>query len=316
MSVTEPSAAPTAAAPAASSSTPPGPRIVIAGAGPAARALVRSLTRAPFDGFITVLSNRDDASADLLELAVLPRVSVRFGQPASYVDPVNRRVTTSDGLELGYDELVIATGAAPADTPVDNASECLSYSAIDDAARLGEAVMDVTRALGRRPLGILVGTGSAAGQAEAVLRARGVRPVRTTLRPAAVLRQVAGAPLPSTGIVFPDGSSMLGDLVVLAEERVARDGLAASAGLETAPGGGIVVGPDFRTAVPGVWAIGDAAVHDGVRLGLLVAAESAASACAAQLLHATMPGLLARPDLGAVTGPGSGLKADPVAVAA
>ena len=316
MSVTEPSAAPTAAAPAASSSTPSGPRIVIAGAGPAAQALVRCLTRTPFDGFITVLSNRDDASAELLELAVLPRVSVRFGQPASYVDPVSRRVTTSDGLELGYDELVIATGAAPADAPVENAAGCLSYSTIDDAARLGEAVKDVTRALGRRPLGILVGTGSAAGQAEAVLRARGVRPVRTTLRPAAVLPQVAAAPLPSTGIVFPDGSSMLGDLVVLAEERVARDGLAASAGLETATGGGIVVGQDFRTTVPGIWAIGDAAVHDGVRLGLLVAAESAASACAAQLLQATAPGLLARPDLGAVTGPVPGLTADPVAVAA
>ena len=100
---------------------------------------------------------------------------MRFGQPASYIDAENRRVTTADGMEFGYDELVIATGSAPAEAPVEGAARCLSYSTIDDAARLGEAVKDVTRVLGRRPLGILVGTGSAAGQAEAVLRARGVR---------------------------------------------------------------------------------------------------------------------------------------------
>ena len=94
--------------------------------------------------------------------------------------------------------------------------------------------------------------------------------------------------LPASGIVFEDGSSMSGDLVILAEERIARDELAATAGLTTAPGGGIVIGQDFRTSVPGIWAIGDAAAYDGVRLGLLVASGSAASVCASQLLQATM----------------------------
>ena len=264
------------------------PRIVIAGAGRAAQALVRQLTRTPFAGAITVLSNRDDAPEELLELAGLPQVSVRFGQPASYIDAETRRVTTADGMEFDYDELVIATGSAPAEVPVEGAARCLSYSTIDDAARLGEAVKDVTRVLGRRPLGILVGTGSAAGQAEAVLRARGVRPIRTTVRPAAVVPTIAGSALPASGIIFEDGSSMNGDLVILAEERIARDELAATAGLTTAPRGGIVIGQDFRTSVPGIWAIGDAAAYDGVRLGLLVASGSAASVCASQLLQATM----------------------------
>jgi NAD(P)H-nitrite reductase large subunit len=272
----------------ASTTAAAGPRIVIAGAGPAAQALVRHLTRTPFAGAITVLSNRDDAPEELLELAALPQVSVRFGQPASYIDAQDRRVTTADGMEFTYDQLVIATGSAPADTPMEGASRCLSYATIDDAARLGDAVKDVTRVLGRRPLGILVGTGSAAGQAEAVLRARGVRPVRTTVRPAAVVPTPAGSVLPASGIVFEDGSSMNGDLVVLAEERIARDGLAATAGLTTAPGGGIAISQDFRTSVPGIWAIGDAAAYDGVRLGLLVASGSAASVCASQLLQATM----------------------------
>ncbi|WP_090956317.1 FAD-dependent oxidoreductase [Arthrobacter sp. ov118] len=289
LSPTSDTSSSTAAASGTASPTTAGrPRIVIAGAGPAAQALVRQLTRTPFAGAITVLSNRDDAPDELLELAVLPQVSVRFGQPASYIDAENRRVTTADGLELNYDELVIATGSAPAEAPVEGAARCLSYSTIDDAARLGEAVKDVTRVLGRRPLGILVGTGSAAGQAEAVLRARGVRPVRTTIRPAAVVPTLAGSVLPASGILFEDGSSMNGDLVILAEERIARDELAATAGLVTAAGGGIVISQDFRTSVPGIWAIGDAAAYDGVRLGLLVASGSAASVCASQLLEAAM----------------------------
>ena len=160
------------ATPTVSADSQTRPRIVIAGAGPAAQALVRQLTRTPFAGGITVLSNRDDAPEELLELAALPQVSVRFGQPASYIDPDSRYVTTADGLEFSYDQLVIATGSSPAGAPLAGEGRCLNYSTIDDAAGLGDAVKDVTRVLGRRPLGILVGTGTAAGQAEAVLRAR------------------------------------------------------------------------------------------------------------------------------------------------
>ncbi|TLM85206.1 FAD-dependent oxidoreductase [Pseudarthrobacter sp. NamE5] len=273
-------------APAPSPSTVPATRIVIAGAGPAAQALVRQLGRAQFAGTITVLSNRDDTPEELLELALLPQVSVRFGQPASHIDAVNRTVATADGMEFAYDQLVIATGSAPVANPVEGAAQCLNYSTIDDAARIGEAVSAVARELGRRPLGILVGTGAAAGQAEAVLRARGVRPIRTTARPAAIVPSRSAAGPAASAVIFEDGSSMNGDLVVLAEERVSRDGLAASAGLRTAANGGIVISDGFRTSVPGIWAIGDAAAYDGVRLGLLVAAASAAGACATQLLTA------------------------------
>lgn len=263
------------------------PRIVIAGAGPAAQALVAQLARAKFAGTVTVLSNLDDAPSELLELAALPFVSVRFGQPASHIDAAARVVTTADGMDFGYDQLVIATGSAPAESPIEGSGRCLSYSTIDDAAKIGDAVKEVTRVLGRRPLGILVGTGAAAGQAEAVLRARGVRPVRTTARPAAVVPTLAGSVLPAAGIVFDDGSRMNGDLVVLAEDRIARDSLAATAGVATARSGGIVVGTDYRSSVPGIWAIGDAASFDGVRLGLLVASGSAAGVCAAELMAAT-----------------------------
>ena len=276
-------------APAPSQSSSTATRIVIAGAGPAAQALVAQLDKARFTGTITVLSNRDDAPEELLELAMLPQVSVRFGQPASHIDAANRTVATADGMEFAYDELVIATGSAPVAGPVDGAAQCLSYATIDDAPRVAKGVQKIARELGRRPVGILVGTGAAAGQAEAVLRAKGVRPIRTTARPAAVIPAVASGPassMPASAVVFEDGSSMTGDLVVLAEERVSRDGLAASAGLQTAAGGGIVITRDYRTSVPGIWAIGDAAAFDGVRLGLLVAAASAAGACATQLLSA------------------------------
>ncbi|GAP58252.1 hypothetical protein AHiyo1_12780 [Arthrobacter sp. Hiyo1] len=76
---------------------------------------------------------------------------------------------------------------------------------------------------------------------------------------------------------------MNGDLVVLAEERLPRNGLAESAGLQTAPDGGIKVARDFATSVPGIWAIGDAASRDGMRLGLVLSSNAAAAHCAARL---------------------------------
>ncbi|NYD79182.1 FAD-dependent oxidoreductase [Arthrobacter cupressi] len=280
--------------------------LVIAGAGPAAQALLRHLTgmesiiqqgsaAATFEGRITVLSNRDECPEALLETAAHSMVSVRFGQLASFIDPTNRKITTTEGLEFSYDQLVIATGSAPVEPPVHGAEHALAYSTIDDAERLGSQVKEITDTLGRRPLGILVGTGPSAGQAEAVLRARGVRPVRTTLRPAAVVSSpVSGRA--AAGIVFDDGSIMNGDLVVLAEERTPRSTLAESAGLKTAPDGGILVGSGFESSVPGIWAIGDAAARDGLRLGLVLSAKEAAARCAAYLAgHARSAAAAGRP---------------------
>ena len=47
-------------------------------------------------------------------MSALPFVSVRFGQPASHIDAKAQVVTTADGMEFSYDQLVIATGSAPA----------------------------------------------------------------------------------------------------------------------------------------------------------------------------------------------------------
>ena len=239
-----------------------------------------------------MLSNRDECPAELLELAALPQVSVRFGQPASFID------ADANGWWppwTAWNSPTTSWSLPPALPPLFSRgrrrSRCLSYSTIDDAASIGEAVKEVTRVVGRRPLGILVGNGPrrarrrpCCGPAESVPSAPPSAPPR--VRPGAGRLPVPPAPPP--GIVFDDGSSMNGDLVVLAEERAARNGLADSAGLETAADGGIVIGRDFATAVPGIWAIGDAASCDGVRLGLLVASGSAAGACAAQLMQATL----------------------------
>ena len=104
-------------APAPSTSVSPVPRIVIAGAGPAAQALVRQLDAARFRGTVTVLSNRDDAPAELLELAELPQVSVRFGQPASFIDPGHRSGTPTDGMERRLADRAIAPDHAPSAPP-------------------------------------------------------------------------------------------------------------------------------------------------------------------------------------------------------
>ncbi|MGG5172026.1 FAD-dependent oxidoreductase [Pseudarthrobacter sp. J1738] len=259
-------------------------RVVVAGAGTAAQQLVSQLSRGGFLGSITILEASDSCPPEVLDLAALPNVSVRIGQDVTSINAAERTVVTRAGAEIGYDHLVIATGSRPVRLPVVGESKCLHYGTIDDAARLSEELLEASRVLGRRPLGILLGSGAAAGQAEAVLRSRGVRPIRTTALPAQILSSLAGSPLPVTGVQFEDGSSMHADLVVIAEDRLPQDELAATAGVATAPSGGIVVGADGSTSVPGIWAIGDAAAVDGVRLGLMVSASVSASACTGALL--------------------------------
>ena len=77
---------------------------------------------------------------------------------------------------------------------------------------------------------------------------------------------------------------MNGDLVILAEDRIARDSLAASAGVEDGPGRR----DRRRPGLPFVRArhLGHRrrGCFDGVRLGLLVASGSAAGVCAAELM--------------------------------
>lgn len=110
-------------------------RAVVVGAGRAGTAAVEQLRAAGFDGEVVVLHDETTPPYDRtacakgvlsgkqrpgdVALPMDPRLDVtwRLGRRAAALDPWAKVLTTDEGEELGYDGLVVATGAAPVVPP-------------------------------------------------------------------------------------------------------------------------------------------------------------------------------------------------------
>ncbi|WP_067542905.1 NAD(P)/FAD-dependent oxidoreductase [Nocardia crassostreae] len=282
--------------------------VLIVGAGLAGLRTAEELRRAGYDGELTLIGDEDRAPYDRpplskqfvrgetddttlrpAEFFAEKRIGLRLGAAATGVDTAARRVTLSDGDELSYDQLVIATGLRPRRIPgfpdVHGVHVLRSHA---DAARLREQLATASRAM-------VVGAGFIGCELAASFRARGlevalVEPQPTPL--AAALGAEIGALVARLhldegvdlrcgigvealltdgdsvrGVRLTDGAELDSDLVVIGVGSVPVTDWLADSGIPLAApadGGGILTDEVGRTTVPGVWALGDVAAwpHD------------------------------------------------------
>ncbi|WP_306320181.1 MULTISPECIES: NAD(P)/FAD-dependent oxidoreductase [unclassified Streptomyces] len=148
--------------------------IVIVGGSLAAATAAGALRTAGFDGGITLVSDehrppytRPPLSKDILkgraepESAALPLaegVDLRLGARATGLRPDRRRVLLSDGDQLPYDGLIVATGARARSLAVADGAPELRLRSMDDALALRSAVRDArtVAVIGGGPLGMEV----------------------------------------------------------------------------------------------------------------------------------------------------------------
>lgn len=224
-------------------------------------------------------------------------VELRVGATVAAIDPPQRTVVLRDGERIGYDRLVLATGAVPRPLPIPGA-ECdgvLGLRSVADADQLHallEARQDLV-VIGGGYLGLEVAAAAAThfGATVTVIEALPRLLARTALPETAqraldyhqslgvrfrletqVLRIGAGDDGSVAFVETDRGERIPAGVVFYGIGVIPRDELAVAAGLAT--GNGIRVDASLRTSAEGIWAIGDCCEFPSAHIDASVRLES------------------------------------------
>ncbi len=275
--------------------------VVILGAGHAGGTAAALLRQYGFEGPITLVGEepippyqrpplskawlKGEADADSLALKPLEfyaehNIDFRASTTATSLDRAAKTVALSDGSQVSYDALIIATGARAIALPIPGAelAGVMFLRTAADAAHLKEAVGPGKRlaVVGGGYIGLEVAASGRALGAEVVVLERETRLLArvacetlstffkqvheqhgVTFELGASVTGFVGKDGRVTGVTLADGRTIACDAVVVGVGAHPNDEIAKAAGLETARG--VVVDLDARTSDPAIYAIGDVA---------------------------------------------------------
>ncbi len=278
------------------------PITLIVGGGMAGRAAALTLRRVGYQGEIILVGDETTPPYDRpplsksvivgkadLDKVIKPAlatyaedgIDLRLGVAVTSADAAAKTATLSDGSEVAWDALVIATGCAPREVPIPGLDKpgVFRITRLDEALAIQEVLSSGPKRLAvigggfigmeaaaaavahghtatvleaapepmARPLGLAV--------AERVLRWATDRGVE--VRAGVGVDEVLGDDRAS-GVRLADGDIIDADLVICAIGQVPRLELARLLGCEEAAGG-IKVDTGMHTSVDGVYAVGDIA---------------------------------------------------------
>lgn len=306
--------------------------VVIIGGGAAGFAAAEMLRRKGYGGRLTMLSDEADPPCDRPNLSkdflagTAPEswmplkaaayyekngIDLRLGCKVAAIDTAARKLTLADGGSVGFDRLLIATGAEPVRLPIPGADlgHVFTLRSLADSRALGAAAAQAKSA-------VILGSGFIGLEVAAALRQRGlavhvvsldVRPLERvlgqelgdgirTLHEAHGVRfhmQTSIAAIAEGAVTLDSGAVLDADLVVIGVGVRPRSALAEAAGLATDRG--ILVNAQMETAVPGIFAAGDVARWSGakgaagMRVEHWVVAERQGQIAAQNMLGAGLP---------------------------
>jgi 3-phenylpropionate/trans-cinnamate dioxygenase ferredoxin reductase component len=208
-------------------------------------------------------------------------VDVRLGTHVTRVDPGRRVVVLEGGEEIGYDALLLATGARPRRLAAGDSDRILYLRTIEDSDRI-KSRLERARHL------VVVGAGFIGAEVAASARTKGKEVTVLEYAPVPLARalgremgEVYGAIHRDHGVDLNTGEGVEtiedtagggvvvrtsrgrtfeGDAVVVGVGVEPRTELAEAAGL--AVDNGVLVDPACRTSAEGIFSAGDVANHD------------------------------------------------------
>ncbi|MGR9106726.1 MAG: nitrite reductase large subunit NirB [Gammaproteobacteria bacterium] len=219
-------------------------------------------------------------------------IRVEIGDRAESIDRNRKIVRSSKGLEIAYDQIVLATGSYPFVPPIPghNREFCYVYRTIED---LEQIVAGSSRAR----IGTVVGGGLLGLEAAKALKDLNLETHVVEFAPRLMAVQIddaGGAQLrnriEALGVsvhcsrntanivdgdscrhkmIFADGDFLETDLIVYSAGIRPRDDIARECGLEIGSRGGVVIDNHCRTSDPEIYAIGECALWNGQIFGLV-----------------------------------------------
>lgn len=306
--------------------------IVILGGGAAGFAAAEMLRRRGYQGRLAIISDDTDLPFDRPNLskdylagtapeAWMPlkgadfyegnAIDLHLGTTAATIDIALRKLVLSDGRGIGFDRLLIATGAEPVRIPIPGADlpHVFTLRSFADSRAISAAAAKAKSA-------VVLGSGFIGLEVAAALRARGLA-VHVVSRDERPLEKVLGremgdfirglheghgvtfhmqdsiAAIAAGSVTLASGATIEADLVVIGIGVHPRTKLAEAAGLATDHG--ILVNPQLETSCPGIFAAGDVARWPGgpggagMRVEHWVVAERQGQVAAENMLGASQP---------------------------
>lgn len=296
-------------------------RVIIIGAGHAGVQLADSLRHEGYTGTITLVNDegrlpyqrpplsKDYLAVSDLEPEVLPLrgesfytsadIDLRMGIRATSVDRAARTVVLADGTELGYSQLVFATGASNRmlHVPGRNLNGVFAMRTLEDAQRIRTRVDGMSHAvvIGAGFIGLEFAAGAAKrginvtvvemadGPMQRVLSpamsayfAEALGGVGVTVRYNEGVSEIQGKGGEVTGVLLASGEILPAGIVIAGIGAVPNDQLAAACDLLTE--GGVLVDETLQTADAAVFAIGDCARYPSAHVGARARLESVQNA--------------------------------------
>lgn len=233
----------------------------------------------------------EDLTMAPLEWYAEHNIQLVLGDPVSFINPVNKTVTSMKGVVVSYDKLILATGSAAFVPPIPGSEKdgVFVYRTIEDL----DLIMDYSK---KAKKGAVIGGGLLGLEAAKAVADLGLETHVIEFAPRLMPRQLdeAGAvilrdKIEELGIAvhlskgtasidgesaiksltFTDGAALEVDMLVISAGIKPRDELALKTGLAVGKRGGIIVNEYMQTSDPNIYAIGECALFQEMIYGLV-----------------------------------------------